>query len=307
MKTHSVQVSILDTNSVPNTVSTTIQVTFTGPPTVANPMTAQTMYQGMGAHTISIPANTFASASGALTITATNNLSGVTPTIFTVTGNNLNVELPSTFTGSFTVTLTATNSASQSVTNQFLVTVSACTQTNCVACTGTGAAQCTRCNTGFTLTAGACTSNSSTGSSYLNRSYQEVSPEGVGAPVFGMTTLAVGLGFITGSVPVVAGLGVGQCQTVQVMSLFNMNVPNEYVDYSLSYEITKIDIKFIDFIELQDSLNTGARRNLDVGYTSLSNIGFYSGNFIVNYCYYFLLMVILVLVHLVVLWIVSMN
>lgn len=304
MKTHSVQVTISDTNSLPNTVSTTIQVTFASPPTVANPMTAQTMYQGMGAYTIQIPANTFASTLGALTITATNNLSGVVPTTFTVAGNNLNVELPSTYTGSFTVTLTATNPTGQSVTNQFLVTVSACTQSNCVACTGTGATQCIRCNTGFTLTAGACAS--STGS-YLNRSYQEVSPEGVGAPVFGMTALAVGLGFITGSVPVVAGLGVGQCQTVQVMSLFNMNVPNTYVDYSLSYEITKIDIKFIDFIELQDSLNTGTRRNLDVGYTSLSNIGFYSGNFIVNYCYYFLLMIFLVLVHLVVFWMVSMN
>lgn len=84
-----------------------------------------------------------------------------------------------------------------------------------------------------------------------------------------------------------------------------MNVPNECVDYSLSYEITKVDIKFIDFIELQDGLSTGTGRNLDAGYTSLSNIGFHSGNFIVNYCYFFLLVIILVLFRLIVLGIVS--
>lgn len=318
LKTYTVNVAISDSAFVPNTVTSTFQVAFTNAaPTVANAMTAQTMYQGMGAHTITVPANTFADAD-TFTVSVANDLSGVTPKTFTLTGTTLNIELPVTYKGTFKVTLTATDYLGQTVTNRFDVTVEECTQTGCVECTGLGKAECKKCKTGYNLAAGACnlipppvvsetTTPTSKGNTYLNRTYDEVSPEGVGAPVFGATALAVGVGFATGSAPVIAGLGIGQCQMVQVMSLFNMNVPDRYVDYSLSYEITKIDIKFVDFIDLQDSLATGTRRNLGSGYTSLSNIGFHSGNFFVNYCYYFLLMIILVLVHLVVIGIVSMN
>lgn len=91
------------------------------------------------------------------------------------------------------------------------------------------------------------------------------------------------------------------------MSLFNMNVPDNYVGYSQSFEVTKIDIKFIDFIKLQDGLAKGTRRNLSSGHVSLSNIGFSSGNFLVNYCYFFLLTFILVLIHIIVLCVLSLN
>lgn len=120
-------------------------------------------------------------------------------------------------------------------------------------------------------------------STYLDRDVDAVSPEGIGAPVFAASYLAIGLSYVSGAPPVIAGLGVGQCQAVQVMSLFNMNIPDAYVEYNQGFEITKIDVKFIDFIKLQDGLTKGTRRNLSAGHTSLSNIGFYSGNFIVNY------------------------
>lgn len=129
----------------------------------------------------------------------------------------------------------------------------------------------------------ASTSSSNSTSKYLTRDIEEVSPEGVGVPVFASSYAAIGLGYASGSAPVIAGLGVGQCQSAQIMSLFNMNVPDNYVGYSQSFEVTKIDMKFMDFIKLQDGLAKGTRRNLSTGHVSLSNIGFSSGNFLVNY------------------------
>lgn len=168
-----------------------------------------------------MPANTF-SETGTLTITATNNLVEVTPTTFTLSGTTLNIELPATYKGIFTVTLTAADYLGQTVTNQFDVTVSVCTQTGCEACTGEGKTQCTKCKSGYSLAAGACAlipppaaneaiPSTNKQDSYLDRDVDEVSPEGVGASIFGMTALAVGIGFASGSVPVIAGLGVGQC------------------------------------------------------------------------------------------------
>lgn len=133
---------------------------------------------------------------------------------------------------------------------------------------------------------------------FSKRNLEPVSPEGVGAAVFGVTAISVVLGIISGTVPIVAGLGITQCQTTQIMSLFDLEFPDNYLDYSLAYEITKFDIKFIDFIELQDSLSENSRRNLNSGHVSLRKIAFFSGNYIVNYCYFFLLMTFLVILHL---------
>ena len=44
----------------------------------------------------------------------------------------------------------------------------------------------------------------------------------------------------------------------------------------------------------------GTRRNLSTGYKSLSNIGFSSGNFFVNYIYFFLVLLIMTIIHLIV-------
>lgn len=117
---------------------------------------------------------------------------------------------------------------------------------------------------------------------FAKRNLKPVSPEGMGAAVFGATAISVVLGIISGTVPVVAGLGITQCQTTQIMALFDLDFPDNFLDYSLAYEITKFDIKFIDFIELQDSLAEHSKKN-QIGHVSLKKIAFFSGNYIVNY------------------------
>ena len=82
--------------------------------------------------------------------------------------------------------------------------------------------------------------------------------------------------------------------------MFNMNTPDNYVSYSQGYEVTKLNFKFVNGIGLQDALSKNTRRNLSTGYKSLTNIGFSSGNFFVNYVYFFLVLLLMALVHLLV-------
>ena len=113
------------------------------------------------------------------------------------------------------------------------------------------------------------------------------------------TAVSIGAGAVGGTAPVVAYLGFEQCQTAQVMSLFNMNTPENFVGYSQGYGMTKLDMNFNDHMEAQNSMNNGARRNLYTGHVSLSNIGFKDGSFLVNYLYFFVLVGALILVHII--------
>mmetsp|Transcript_42173 Transcript_42173/g.48963 ORF Transcript_42173/g.48963 Transcript_42173/m.48963 type:complete len:182 (-) Transcript_42173:963-1508(-) len=172
---------------------------------------------------------------------------------------------------------------------------------------------------GYTLSGGTCSassgssgssgsSSSSTGSSssttttssYLYRDVESVSAAGVGTPIAAALAVSIGVSIASGATPVVAGLGISQCQSIQTLSMLNMNTPNNYVQYSQGYEITKLNFKFVNFVGLQSSLDSKTRRNLSTGYTSLTNIGFYSGHFLVNYIYFFLALVLAGLAHLVI-------
>ena len=172
-------------------------------------------------------------------------------------------------------------------------------------CLGAGSTQWTSWLDWYVLSSGTCSYDKTswanyTAPTYLTREVTATSPAGVGAPVAAATVASVGASFATGSSPVVAGLGISQCQSIQALSMFNMNTPDNYVSYSQGYEVTKLNFKFVNGIGLQDSMLKGTRRNLSTGYKSLSNIGFSSGNFFVNYIYFFLVLLILIIVHLIV-------
>jgi len=132
----------------------------------------------------------------------------------------------------------------------------------------------------------------------LYRDVESVSAAGVGTPIAAALAVSIGVSIASGATPVVAGLGISQCQSIQTLSMLNMNTPNNYVQYSQGYEITKLNFKFVNFVGLQKSMLKGTRRNLSTGYKSLTNIGFSSGNFFVNYIYFFLALVFLSVIHL---------
>lgn len=129
----------------------------------------------------------------------------------------------------------------------------------------------------------------------------------MGAPVATFAAVSVGAGAVGGVAPVVAYLGLEQCQTAQVMSLFNMNTPESFVGYSQGYKITKLDMNFDDNMDAQNSVDDGARRNLYTGHVSLSNVGFKHGSFLVNYCYFFALVGALILVHIILTIVIHQN
>mmetsp|Transcript_42173 Transcript_42173/g.48960 ORF Transcript_42173/g.48960 Transcript_42173/m.48960 type:complete len:656 (-) Transcript_42173:1509-3476(-) len=142
---NTVSVTVSDTNAVPQTATGSFVTTFTNAaPTAAGTVSAQTMYKGMGAKTVSIPSSLFTDSVDTLTVAVSNNLSGVTPTTFSLSGTTLTIQMPNTYTGSFVTTVTATDYVGQTATTTFTTTVSACTQSFCDYCTGTGATDCTQ-------------------------------------------------------------------------------------------------------------------------------------------------------------------
>jgi hypothetical protein len=77
-----------------------------------------------------------------------------------------------------------------------------------------------------------------------------------------------------------------------------MNRHKDYDKFSQSFQVTKLDFKFLDFIELQSSSESGTRRNLETnGYKDLSNVRLDTGSFLVNYIYWFFVVLLLVIFH----------
>ena len=73
--------------------STTFTATFVNsPPAITNSISNQVLYKGMGLKMISIPSNLF-SDSETMTFAVTNNLSGIIPTTFSLSGNILSIEI----------------------------------------------------------------------------------------------------------------------------------------------------------------------------------------------------------------------
>ena len=293
---YSVIVSFLSTTIVPLISSTTFTVTFIKtPPALANTVGNQIIYKGMGLTSITIPSNIF---SGTYTLTASNNLSGVTATVFSLSGFTLSIQMPNSYQGSFTVTLTATDDFTQTTTTSFVVTVSSCPQTNWAEWKGSGSTDCTLCASGSVLSLGIWSSTSSSSSSsssstqtesYLNRNISPISPQGIGAPIALAVASIIVSSLVSGASPVTAGFGVFQWQNIQILSMIDMNTPDNYVSYSQGFEVTKLDFKFVNFISLQSSLKDSTRRFLSNNdYKSMTNIGFGSSHFLVNYWYFLL-------------------
>ena len=103
---------------------------------------------------------------------------------------------------------------------------------------------------------------------------------------------------LSGAAPIITGSAFTQTQVAQIFSLFNMNRPNDYDEFSQSFSVTKLDLKFLDGIELQSSLKDETRRNLvSTGYKDLSNVRIDTGSFLVNYIYWFVVVLLLAIFH----------
>jgi hypothetical protein len=145
--------------------------------------------------------------------------------------------------------------------------------------------------------------------SYLDSGAGDASSRGgVGTSVAVATSAAIGASVVSGAAPVITGSVIGQCQAAQMFSLFNMNRPKDYDEFSQSFAATKLDGKFIDFMKIQDSSEEGTRRNLaSTGYKDLSNVRLDSGSFLVNYIYLLLIVVLLGVFHVVIILLSKLN
>jgi hypothetical protein len=103
---------------------------------------------------------------------------------------------------------------------------------------------------------------------------------------------------LSGTAPVIAGSAIGLCQVVQVFCLFNMNRHEDFDKFSQSFQVSKLDFKFLDISGFQDSLGKSTNRNLaSNGYKDLSNIRLDSKSFLVNYIYWFFVVIFLIIFH----------
>lgn len=143
LKSFTVNVEMSALSTIPTTSNVNFQPTFTNTPPAATetPLIEQTMYQGMGAHKFTLPIQLFTD-SDTITLSVSNDLVGVTPKKFFITGNILEVEIPDTYKGTFAVTITGADYVGQTATTSFNILVQACTQPNCIGCKGTKANEC---------------------------------------------------------------------------------------------------------------------------------------------------------------------
>ena len=149
----------------------------------------------------------------------------------------LSIKMPNNYTGSYTVTLTATDTFGQTSSFSFLFTISSWVQLGWDEWKGSGAADCTLCKSGYVFSSGSWTQTSSTNSSsssstnvfdYLNRDVKASSPEGIGAPIVASVTSTIAVNIVSGASSSISGFGIAQCQNIQTLSLINMNIPNNY-------------------------------------------------------------------------------
>ena len=124
LKANTVSVTVSDKSLVPMSVTASFDVTFTNSiPTIANTLSNQVMYKGMGAYTISIPSNTFTD-DDSISMSVSNNLLGITPTTYSLSENTLSVKMPDSYTGNFSVIVTDTDYVGQTKSTSFNITVS---------------------------------------------------------------------------------------------------------------------------------------------------------------------------------------
>lgn len=139
-------------------------------------------------------------------------------------------------------------------------------------------------------------------STYLDRSFEGKTyySDGVESAIGTTTIVTIGLSIVTGAPGALSGLSIHQCQIPQMLSMFNTNVPDNYVEYWQAFSISKLDFNIAGSSDPQSSLADQTRRNLDTkGYKSLSNVKFYNQSFLVNYIYWFMVLGIFIILHII--------
>lgn len=131
-------------------------------------------------------------------------------------------------------------------------------------------------------------------------STKATSTAGIATPVVTVTAAAIGLSSVAGMAPSAVYMVIEQCQNIQVMTLFNMNNPNDYISFSKSFGVTKLDIFLGDMTDTQSDREAGTRRNLKSMHTPIYNAGYKHGSFIVNYIYYFILLGLLFILNMII-------
>ena len=149
-------------------------------------------------------------------------------------------------------------------------------------------------------------SSDSTTKDYLDRNVtvNENAEVGVGASVAVGTVTVSSVSVVGGSASASAGVGISQCQAAQFMCLFNMDIPDEYIEYWKSLSSTQLNFEFVDTIGITDFMEdeyTG--RNLaSKGYKNLSNIGLNHASFLITFMFFFIFLLLIIMLHLFIIW-----
>ena len=92
-------------------------------------------------------------------------------------------------------------------------------------------------------------------------------------------------------------LALAQAQVLQLVCLINTNVPDDYIAFARHFEITQLNMDFLDFIGIQESAKDNME-NRNVGFKSLTNVNFHTGNLIIEYVYLALVLAVIGVFHL---------
>jgi hypothetical protein len=135
--------------------------------------------------------------------------------------------------------------------------------------------------------------------SYLDRDLDKVAySDEYESTLAATTATALTLSVITGTSASLTGLGLLQCQIPQLLSMFDADIPDSYVEHWQAFSIAKLDFKFTDPADIQSSLADQTRRDLSSkGYKSLSNVKIYNQSFLVNYIFWFIALAIVIILH----------
>jgi hypothetical protein len=144
-------------NLITNTATDTINIIFTDhSPVVVVAVPDQVFYKGQGATAITASSITDSTTLAFTLATAVSAADYTTLTIDATTGNPITIGMASNYTGTATMTITATDAQGFTATDVFDVLVLECPQDNCDTCTSGTDGDCIGCDEGYILTSGEC-------------------------------------------------------------------------------------------------------------------------------------------------------
>jgi hypothetical protein len=150
-------VTAFTNNLATNTATDTIDIIFTdNSPVVVVAVPDQVFYKGQGATAITASSITDSTTLVFTLTTAVSSANYTTLTIDTTDGNPITIGMASNYTGTATMTITATDTQGFTATDLFDVLVLECPQDNCDLCTSGTVGDCIGCDEGYILTSGEC-------------------------------------------------------------------------------------------------------------------------------------------------------